>query len=425
AHCLAIGTHYAAGGVWAKAVAFLRRAGSAAADRSAYREAAASFERAMAALEHWPPGRATTEQAIDLRGDLARAYLPLGRHRERLALRQEAERLAVAIGDPTRLGWAHLGMAGVLRYLLESDRAIAYGEWAIAAAQALGDRALRINASYTLGLTHLEAGHRDLAIELFRTVATLIAQDASAHPGTRGPYAHLRPAALAWLGTALAEVGRFPEAVAHAEEAVRLTADTRPHDVLRALHCLGMVHYHQGNTVAARPLFEREVALAESTDNQDWLAAAYAGLGRTLARSGRGEEGIFLMERSIAVEIAGTGVVGAHRIRQLGEAYLAAGRVEEALARGLEALDRARGQDRQQWEEAPTLALLGAALMAREPPDPAGAEAHYLEALAGATRLGLRPLAARCDLGLGRLYRWRGASDRAREHLERALGSSR
>ena len=113
-YCLAIGTHYADGEVWAKAVPFLRRAGTAAADRSAYREAAASFERALAALEHCPSERATTEQAIDLRLDLARAYQPVGRHRERLALVEEAERLAVAIGDPARLGWAHLGMAAVL-----------------------------------------------------------------------------------------------------------------------------------------------------------------------------------------------------------------------------------------------------------------------------------------------------------------------
>jgi hypothetical protein len=38
----------------------------------------------------------------------------VGRHRERLALVEEAERLAVAIDDPARLGWTHQGMATVL-----------------------------------------------------------------------------------------------------------------------------------------------------------------------------------------------------------------------------------------------------------------------------------------------------------------------
>lgn len=61
-------------------------------------------------------------------------------------------------------------------------------------------------------------------------------------------------------------------------------------------------------------------------------------------------------------------VARANRIRELGEAFLAAGRVEEALARGREALELARARG-QRGGEARTLALLGDALMAREPPD--------------------------------------------------------
>jgi DNA-binding SARP family transcriptional activator len=421
-YCLAIGTHYADGEVWAKAVPFLRRAGAAAADRSAYREAAASFEQALAALEHCPSERATTEQAIDLRLDLARAYQPLGRHGERLVLAEEAERLAVAIGDPARLGWAHRGMAAVLYSLYQFDRAIAYGERALAAAEALGDRALSVQASYVLGLTHLDAGRSDLAIDLFRAVTTLAAAHASTESVAHGSYAHLRPAALAWLGTALAHVGQFSEAVARAEEALRLAPDTRPHDVLRALHCLGLVHCHRGDVAAARPLFERELALARSTENQDWLAAAHAGLGRALASAGQGEEAVGLLERAIAMERAGTGVVPAYRMRQLGEAYLAAGRVEEALERGREALaELARRGKPGGAAAAGALALVGAALAAREPPNFADAETHYREALELATPLGLAPLIARCHLGLGRLDRRQGDLRQAREHLDTAL----
>jgi DNA-binding SARP family transcriptional activator len=421
-YCLAIGTHYAEGAVWPRAVPFLRRAGSAAADRSAYREAAAGFEQALAALEHCPPERGTTEQAIDLRLDLARAYLPLGRHRERLVLVEEAERLAVAIGDLTRLGWAHQEMAAVLYNLRELDRSITYGEGALAAASMLGDGTLRMRASYVLGLTHLDAGHRNPAIDLLGTVATLVAEETVANHGP-GRCAHLRPAALAWLGTALADDGRFPEAVAHAEEALRLAIDTRPHDVLRALHCLGKVYYFRGDVVAAQPLFERELALAQSTDDQDWLASAYAGLGRTLARAGQGEEAIGLLEQAIAMECAG-GVVPSYRIHQLGEAYLAAGRAEEALESGRAALeDLARRGEYAGGDAAGALELVAAALAAREPPDFVGAMAHYHDALEHATRLGQRPLAARCHLGLARLHRRRGQSGRAREHLDIALAA--
>jgi tetratricopeptide (TPR) repeat protein len=251
-------------------------------------------------------------------------------------------------------------------------------------------------------------------------VATLVAEDAAHH--ATDPYAHYRPAALGWLGTALAQVGRFREAVAHAEEALRLTTDTRPYDVLRALHCLGLVHYLQGDTAAAQPYFEREVALAETTDNQSWLAAAYSGLGRTLARAGRGEEAVGLLERSVALEWAGTGVAPRHRMRQLGEVYLAAGRVEEALAQGRKVLEElARRGEPTGGDATEALALVGAALAAREPPDLEGAEAHYREALEQATRLGSAPLVARCHLGLGRLHRRRDDLGQAREHLDTAL----
>jgi tetratricopeptide (TPR) repeat protein len=286
----------------------------------------------------------------------------------------------------------------------------------------LDDRGLRINASYGLGLTHLQAGHSDPAIELFGAVTTLIAADTSTDHEAHPPYAHLRPAALAQLGPALADVGRFPEALASAEEALRLAADTRPHDVLRALHCLGLVHSLRDDTAAAEPLFERALALAQTTENQAWLAAAYGELGRTLARSGRGEEGIGLLERAIAMEHAGTGVAPANRIRQLGEAYLAAGRVDEALERARDALEElARRREQRGGETARAFALVGAALAARQPSDLAGAEAHYRKALELATPLGLAPLVACCHLGLGQVDRRRGEAGQAREHLDIAL----
>ena len=49
-----------------------------------------------------------------------------------------------------------------------------------------------------------------------------------------------------------------------------------------------------------------------------------------------------------------------------------------------------------------------------------GAEAHYGEALALATELGMRPLVAHCHLGLGKLYRRTGDQAMADEHLTTA-----
>ena len=49
------------------------------------------------------------------------------------------------------------------------------------------------------------------------------------------------------------------------------------------------------------------------------------------------------------------------------------------------------------------------------------AEAHYGQALARADELGMRPLAAHCHLGLGKLYRRTGDQAKADEHLSTAM----
>jgi hypothetical protein len=66
------------------------------------------------------------------------------------------------------------------------------------------------------------------------------------------------------------------------------------------------------------------------------------------------------------------------------------------------------------------LQLLGEIASRREPPDIGEAEARYLEGLALAVELGMRPLVAHCHLGLGNLFRRTGQREQAQEHLATA-----
>jgi predicted protein tyrosine phosphatase len=70
--------------------------------------------------------------------------------------------------------------------------------------------------------------------------------------------------------------------------------------------------------------------------------------------------------------------------------------------------------------EAYALRLLGEIASQGDPLDAETAEAHYRQALAFATELGMRPLAAHCHLGLGTLYRRIGKREPAQEHLSTA-----
>src|SRR5881409_1348772 len=70
--------HALRGGVWEKAVAYLRQAGLRAMSRAANREAVAHLEQALAALHRLPESRETTELTIDIHIALRNALLPLG-----------------------------------------------------------------------------------------------------------------------------------------------------------------------------------------------------------------------------------------------------------------------------------------------------------------------------------------------------------
>ncbi len=56
----------------------------------------------------------------------------------------------------------------------------------------------------------------------------------------------------------------------------------------------------------------------------------------------------------------------------------------------------------------------------RSRPDTSAIEPHYRQALALAEPRGMRPLVAHCQVGLGKLYRRRGARAQARKHFTTA-----
>jgi hypothetical protein len=70
--------------------------------------------------------------------------------------------------------------------------------------------------------------------------------------------------------------------------------------------------------------------------------------------------------------------------------------------------------------EADALWLSGEIAWCNDPPDLDAAEAGYRGALSIANALEMRPLAARCHLGLGLLHGAASRADAAREHLTTA-----
>jgi tetratricopeptide (TPR) repeat protein len=130
-----------------------------------------------------------------------------------------------------------------------------------------------------------------------------------------------------------------------------------------------------------------------------------------------------------AVDLATEGVRRAERMGRLGrlsliathlgEVQVLAGRLTEAAEHGRRALALARAQ-KERGNQVYALRLLGDVASASQPADLGAAVRHYQDALALAETLGMRPLAARCRLGLARVARRAGDVKTAARELEAA-----
>jgi class 3 adenylate cyclase/tetratricopeptide (TPR) repeat protein len=408
--------HALRGEVWDKALTYCRQAGEKTMARSAYREAVGYFEQALGALPHLPEQRDTREQAIDLRLALEAALNALGEYRRRLALLGEAEALARALDDRSRLGLVLAQRSLALRNTGDYDGAIAVGQQALALAAALGDRALQVGASYRLGHVYYDLGEFGRAADLLRqNVET--GDLVSGRPGTNSLIL-----SQAWLARTLSWLGAFAEGRRYGEEALRLaTREGRGMSPIIAHGCLGLLCLAQGDLEYAIRMFDQGLALGRASDLRIWLPNIAAGLGAAYALQGRLAEGHTLLEEAISENIrTGGRQHQALWIAQLSEVCRLAGHSEEAGQRARQALDVAR-QLKERGHEAHAFYQLGAVHAYEDPPDVEQAEAHYQQALALAEELGMRPLQAHCHRGLGMLYAMTGQREQARAELSTAI----
>jgi class 3 adenylate cyclase/tetratricopeptide (TPR) repeat protein len=415
--------HALRGEVWDKAVRYLRRAGARATMRSAHREAVSCFEQALEALARLPATPETTATAIDLRLDLRTALTPLGQYRRVIDLLREAESLACELHDDRRLGHVIADLSARLRNTGDHAGALEAGRRARTIAATLGDRDLHFEATYRLAQAHFAVGDIASSVDLLRQAVKILGEE-SMREDSRLP-AYLAAWPRAWLAIALAMLGHFAEAISHGEAAVRMAelAD-HPHSRVEAQAALGRVYLERGDL--DRAIGQFELGLGPSVAWNIWDSGVFSGLGYAYALAGRAGEGLPLLHEAVerGQSIDAMGIGHAVRLTRLGEGCLVAGRLDEAHARAQQALEFARTR-KEQGNEAYALRLLGDIAMHRPDTEIETAERCLRDAMVRATALGLRPLAAHCELGLGKLYRRSGKRREAQEHLGAATTAYR
>jgi class 3 adenylate cyclase/tetratricopeptide (TPR) repeat protein len=413
--------HALRGEMWDKALAYGRQAGDKAQTRSAYREAVVCYEQALGASAQVSESRATTEQVIDLHLGLRTALNVLGEAPGRLFdhLRR-AETLAQTCGDPLRLGLVYVDMGANCWLLGDAERAIDYGQRALALAATLGHVGLQARAHYILGQAYYDVGDYARAVEsLGQNVEMLQGELLSERFGANGSVA---VGSRAWLNWCHAELGAFMEGFAMAEEGLQIAETVNsPFSLGDACNGVSALYLRQGDVQRAIPVLERGMGLCQSWHIPLFLTWQAGALGVAYALEGRVAAGLALAEHGMELAMArGRARVLPLMVSRLSEAYLLAGRLEEARQRAVQAVELARQYKQRGWQ-AWALWLLGESTASQASPEGESAAGHYRQALALAEALGMRPLQAHCHRGLGTLYARQGQQEQARTALSTAI----
>jgi len=400
---------------WDKAATYLRQAARRTMARSSYGAAAGLLREALRALERLPETPDTLAQAIDTRLELRLALIPLGRYQDVLAVMREAEGLATRLGDRARLGRVLTDICARLRNVAgEHLQAIEVGQRALAIAAESGDRELEREAQYRTGQAYFAIGDLRQALDFLSRCAEGTGEGHDQRSPLFASWSH------SWLALTLSSGGRFVDARAHAQEALRIAEGAdHPFTLAEALTGVGSVSLAQGDFERAIDALERARVLIRTWNLPPW--AVLARLGYAYALSARPDEGRDLLEEVVqnATTMSSMGVGRAMQLTWLSETYLLEGRVDDALERSQEAVSLAR-RHQERGHEAWSLRLLGEIASRRDPPVLETAEGYYREALALAGQLSMRPLAAHCHFDLGRLFRKTDQHEQARQHLTTA-----
>ena len=317
--------------MWDKALAYCRQAGAKAATRSAYREAVAYFEQALSALAHLPEHRDTLEQAIDLRLDYAQCA---HRSLENWGDPRPPARGGDPCHGPRRSAPAGLGLRLYDRQWLRSmgdyERGLADGQRALAIATASGDFALEMMATFNLGIYYNILGDYRQAVDYHQEECRGPRRRVALRAPRRLP-GPLSVTSRFWLVRSLAELGDFTEGLAQGAEAVRLAeAVEQPFTLSNAYLGIGFLYLRQGDLPQAIAVARQRPGTLPDHGRSAPAPVCCRGVGLCLCA-------VWPPRRGPATAGAGRRADCHPTLSQyplwaahLGEAYLLAGRLEEA-----------------------------------------------------------------------------------------------
>lgn len=329
-----VAEHAEQGQLWPMAVTYLQRAGERAFGLYANAEAAGYFERALKALWNLPTSRTTLEQAVDLRFEQRNALIALC---ELDRIRQSLEEIAPILADLNDKGRSARYAAFMCNHHFlagEQRRAIEVGETGLRLARESGDSRLAAELLYRVAQSYHLLGENQTAIDLLeRSIESTVEQR------ERAPLELSVIPAVSnrmWLVSILAERGDFREGMRHAKRALEI-AEQAQHPLSEVLGWLAVGHLlrRKGELDGAIGALERGMALSERYSLPMWHFRLVSSLGLAYAHRGRLTEGLALTAQALdSADKFGVIVDQPMMHLHMGEAFLLAGKIDQAIDHG-------------------------------------------------------------------------------------------
>jgi class 3 adenylate cyclase/predicted ATPase len=425
AHYAELARHYSRTDNAAKAVEYLRLAGTQAAARGAYEEAIAQLSRGLELLPELPEGAEREHQELVLQLALGWALLTTKgvTAPEVENTYGRAAEICTRVGERPQLWQALSGLWAFYQVRADLQRARGLAEQLLRSAQPSGDAWGLFIGHHTVGITlfwqgelseareHLQQAF-DLGGPLRQRLDTLPYETVDRLVTNRGYRAH-----------ALYQLGYPDQAVRANRENVALAQEIgRPFTLAVALLHDGALHQSLGDVEVVRERAEALIALATEHGFYQYVMSGMLLRGCAFAAGGQIEPGIMEMRGALDVmRAAGAELARPYYTGILAAAYGKAGQPAQGLALIEEAID-CMNRTGQRLFEAELQRVKGELLLAVSRDRHAEAEACFRHAIDCARRQSAKSMELAADLSLGRLWRGQGKNDDARTLLAEIYG---
>ncbi|MEA2882262.1 MAG: hypothetical protein QOH32_1518 [Bradyrhizobium sp.] len=403
---------------WELLLRFARQAAARAIERSAYREAALQFQRAIESIAKQSPSRTLNEIAIDVRLQSRLAFSATSQLAVWIEYAKEAEEMAAAIADDRRELTAIINRAQALNFAGSPAQSIELTEPALRRTIEIALPDLELLAWYTIAQAHYAAGDfRKTTDILSSQLARLRGENVLKRFGTTGTTSVL---VLTMIGVATSSMGEFDRSRPALEEASKLAEQTgRPYDAVSCSYGRGILAMYSGEAGAAIAEFRKGLDLCREYSINLFIPLIVGQLGAALTATGSHDQAIPLLDRVVREsQVLGHSAATAFGNYALAAAYREAGRHQEALDLIEPCLDTARRYGLR-GIEVRVLHLLG--VLNGDRSDPGAAEALLSRSVELAKILEAWPNVAQGQLSLADILLKAGEHARAAEAVDCAI----